>query len=146
MADYYNETMVHYWFMWFVVIRRVFCIRSYFKPIIVRIIINTDSYDLICIIWQSKKWGLSRYISLILEITVLRKIVGFRLFFCRNSFNFKKYMRDHKLSYYFSYVHEYISGKVHKTWQIISLYYYYLYIYWSTSKYHIYFNQLLGRT
>ena len=70
----------HYWFMWFVVIRRALCIRNCFEPNTVRKIINTDLYRLIFMIWKRKKWGLSTYISLILEISIIGKIVGFRLF------------------------------------------------------------------
>ena len=113
----------HYWFMWFVVIRRALCIRNCFEPYTVRKIINTDLYRLIFMIWKRKKWGLSTYISLILEISIVGKIVGFRLFwvFCRNSFTFQKYTRDHILSYYFSYDHKYISGKVDQFQSIISI-------------------------
>ena len=79
------------------------------------------------IIWKSKKWGLSTYISLILEVSNIGKIVGFRFFFffCRNSFTFQKYTRDHILTYYLSYDCKFVSGNVHITWQIISLYYFF---------------------
>ena len=74
-------------------------------------------------IWKIKKWGSSTYISLILEIRIIGKVVPVKLgFFCRNSNIFRKYMRDHILFYYFSYDHWSISGKVHIKWQMIPLY------------------------
>ena len=40
-------------------------------------------------VWKSKKWELSTYILLILEISIIGKIVGIRLgfFWCWNSHN-----------------------------------------------------------
>ena len=65
-------------------------------------------------ICKSRKWELSAYISSLLEISIVGKIVGIRLGFCRNKCTFQKYTRDHILFFTFSHIiHEYKSGKVH---------------------------------
>ena len=67
---------------------------------------NTDLYCLNSIWFERvEKWGLSAYISLILEISIIGKLVGLKLvfFFVEIAFVFQKYTQDHILSYYFSY-------------------------------------------
>ena len=71
-------------------------------------------------VWKSKKWGLSTYISLILDISIIRKIVGIRLFLY-----FPKINERYIAFYYFSYDHKYILSKVHIKWQITSLYHFF---------------------
>ena len=54
-------------------------------------------------IWKSKKWGLSTYISLILEIGIIGKIVGFRLVFFVKIVLLAKNMWD--ITYYLTISH-----------------------------------------
>ena len=84
-------------FMWFVVIRLALCIRNCFKTNIARNNINTDLYRLLYD-WKSKKWGLSTYISWTFEISIIGKLVGFRLVFLVEIVSLSKNTRE--ITYY----------------------------------------------
>ena len=74
-------------------------------------------------IWKSKKWRLSTYITLILVISIIGKTVGFRFYsFLEIAILTKNISR---ITYYFLTYHmiqEFISGKVHIKWEIILFY------------------------
>ena len=67
------------WFTWFAVIRRVLCIVDYLKVKIVRKTVNTNLYPLIFIWFERVKSG--DYLTLILLLSIVGKIVGFRFNF-----------------------------------------------------------------
>ena len=71
--------------------------------------ISSDLY----MIWKSKKWRLSTYITLILVISFIGKIVGFRFYFIVEIAILTKNIRG--ITYYFPTYHmiqSFISGKV----------------------------------
>ena len=111
--------------MWFKVIRCVLFIRNYFKPKIVGKIINLNLYLLIFIWFERVKNGdyVYTYITLILVISIIGKIVGFRFIFFVETAILTKNIQG--ITYYFPAYHmiqEFISGKGHIKWQIIFFY------------------------
>ena len=71
-------------------IRRILCIRNYFKPNIDRKIINTNLY---CLIYKSfgrvKRWDYIHVFHQYQKLVLLEKLSGLDWVFCRISYNFK---------------------------------------------------------
>ena len=63
---------------------------------------------------KNRNWGLSTYISLILEISITeKKSLQLDWVFLRNNFTFQKSTRDHIFFTTCHMIQEHASGKVH---------------------------------
>ena len=93
-----------------------FVYQKLFKTFIVRKIMNTDLY---CLIFVCKERELSTYISLVLKIDIIGKIVGIRLILCWNSKCIKSEIQFSYILFYWSISRYHIILNwyvIHKNW------------------------------